>query len=180
MLAALDPLSILLGAAATIVLIGAVLGALGQIGRAWSWVMQRVRPAAPSIEIEGMGGTHSQKRDEETREITWVDVRPAFRVVNNEPVSVYAVSAGVVDPVSGERSPHPQRVQVLKGESGFTFAGSNAFQIPSDWLAGFTGPDPLMGVPYYVELTDSRDRKWRGVIDFREEAPRFRFRRVGK
>jgi hypothetical protein len=53
--------------------IGGVLAALGQIGRAWRWVIQRFRPAPPRIELESSGGSHSQQRDVATGEITWVN-----------------------------------------------------------------------------------------------------------
>lgn len=181
MLAALDWQSVLVGAAGTIIIIGGVVAALGQIGRAWSFVMQRFRPAPPRIELESAGGSHSQQRDEATGEITWVNVHPGFTVHNNERVSVCAVTAGVVNPADAtERVAHPQKVSVLKAETPITFGSMGGFQIPSEWLAGFAGPDPHQGVPYFVELIDSHDRKWRGVIDFREEAPRLRFRRVGR
>jgi hypothetical protein len=61
MVAALDWQFYLLGIATIIILIGGVLAALGQIGRAWRWVMQRFRPAPPRIELESSGGSHSQQ-----------------------------------------------------------------------------------------------------------------------
>lgn len=178
MLAALDWQSVLVGAAGTIILIGGVLAALGQIGRAWSRLVQRFRPEHPRLELESAGGTHSQERDEATKEITWINVKPGFTVRNNEPVSLYAVTAGVVDPAGEAQIAHPQQVPVLKAETPVQFGSTDSFQIPSDWLAGFAGADPHRGVPYFVEVMDSRDRRWRGIIDFREEAPRLRFRRV--
>lgn len=178
MLAALDPLSLLLGAAGAIVLFGAVLAALGQIGRAWSWALQRFRPTPPRVELESSGGMHSSEKDAATGEITWNFVRPSFNVRNDEPVSVYAVTAGIVDPASGDRIAHPTRIPVLKAETQGDFGSTDAFQIPPGWLAGFANHNPHQGVPYYVELTDSGNRKWEGIIDFREVVPRMRFRRV--
>jgi hypothetical protein len=178
LLTALDWLSILVGAAGAIILIGGVLAALGQIGRAWGWVMQQFRPAAPRVELDGAGGSYSQERDETTKKITWIGVSPSFIVRNNEPVSVYAVTAGVAEPGGEGRVAHPQRVPVLKAETAFTFERSDSLKIPSEWLADYVGADPHSGVPYFVELLDARQRRWEGIIDFRDEAPRLKFRRL--
>lgn len=83
MVAALDWQSVLVGAVgaivAAIIVIGAVLTALGQIGRAWTWVMQRFRPAPPRVDLESSGGKSSHDRDEKTGEITWNFVQPAVK-----------------------------------------------------------------------------------------------------
>ena len=113
MLAALDWLSILVGAAGAIILLGGVLAALGQIGRTWTWAMGRFRPAPPRVDLEGSGGMHSSQRDAATGEITWNFVQPSFTVRNDEPV--YAVTAGIVSPTGTDRIAHPSRVPVAQG-----------------------------------------------------------------
>jgi hypothetical protein len=178
MLAAFDWQSAVLGALALIVLIGAVLGALGQIGRAWTWVMQRFRPAPPRIDLESSGGVSSHQRDEATGEVTWEYVRPSFTVRNDEPVAVYALTGGIVNPAGDERIEHPQRVPILKAETQIDFGSTESFQIPQSWLAGFAGTNEHRAVPYFVAFTDVNDRRWDGVIDYREITPRLRLRRV--
>jgi hypothetical protein len=181
MLAALDWQDAILGVLGLLALIGGAVGALLYLRRGWMWVARRVRPTQPRIELESAGGSYSQQRDEATKTITYSAVRPSFTVRNIDPVPVYAVTAGVVNPGNAaDRVAHPQRAPVLKAETHALFGSADSFQIPPDWLAGFTGADPHQGVPYFVELIDSRDRRWRGIIDFREEAPRMRFQRVKK
>ena len=111
-------------------------------------------------------------------EITWVDVRPGFVVRNNEPVAVYAVTGGIANPTSGARIEHPWRVPVLKAETQAEFSSTEGFEIPSSWLAGYAGGNEHQAVPYFVTFTDANDRKWDGVIDFRETIPRLRLRRI--
>jgi hypothetical protein len=176
-LAAFDWKSAVLGALGLLILVGGALAALGQIGRTWTWAVQRFRPSPPRVELEGWGGQSSHQRDEVTKEITWTDVRPGFVVRNDEPVSVYAVTAGIVNPNGDDRITHPQRVAVLKAETSVSFESTEAFKIPPTWLAGVAANEH-QAVPYFVTLTDADERKWDGVIDFREVAPRLRFRRA--
>jgi hypothetical protein len=146
MVAALDWQFYLLGIATIIILIGGVLAALGQIGRAWRWVMQRFRPAPPRIELESSGGSHSQQRDEATVRSPGSTFIRGSRFHNHERVSVFAVTAGVVNPANAaDRVAHPQKVPVLKTETPVTFGSMGGFQIPSQWLAGFAGADPHQG-----------------------------------
>jgi hypothetical protein len=179
MLAAFDLQSFLLGVAALIILTGGVLAALGQVGRAWTWVFQRFRPAPPRVDLESSGGLSSHQRDEATGEITWTEVQPSLTVRNNEPVSVYAVTVGIVNPGGDERIEYPGcPISVLKAETHLDLGYTQSFQIPSSWLAGVAGGNEHKAVPYFVTLTDAKDRRWDGVVDFRETVPRLRFRRV--
>jgi hypothetical protein len=131
----------------------------------------------PRVEMEGWGGSSSHERDEVTKEITWTDVRPAFTVRNDEPVSVYDLTAGIVNPGGDDRIAHPQQVAVLKAETSLAFGTTETFKIPPTWLAGVAANEH-QAVPYFVTLTDANRRRWDGVIDFRETAPRLRLRRV--
>jgi hypothetical protein len=179
MLAAIDWKSFLLGGATLIILLGGVLAALGQIGRAWTWALQRFRPAPPRVDLESSGGQSSHQRDETTGEITWTDVRPAMTVRNNEPVSVYAVTVGIVNPAGDERIEYPGcPIPVLKAETPLNLGTTEQFKTPPNWLAGIAPGNEHQGVPYFVTLTDANDRKWDGVIDFRETIPRLRLRRM--
>jgi hypothetical protein len=180
MLAAIDRASFFLGIATLIILVGGVLGALGQIGRAWAWAMQRFRPPPPRVELESLGGTHSSERDEASGGLTWHSVRPSFAICNDEPVAVYAVTGGIVGP-DDQRIRHPQQPSIVRAESEFAFGSTDAFQIPTNWLPPFAADlNPHQAVRYFVELTDSNRRRWEGVIDFGEEVRRLRFRRVRK
>jgi len=120
----------------------------------------------------------SHERDEATGEVTWTSVRPGFTVRNDEPVSVYAVTGGIVNPRGDERIEHPNRVPVLKAETQAEFGSTESFQIPSNWLEGIAVGYEHQGVPYFVTLTDASGRSWDGVIDFRETVPRLQFRRI--
>jgi hypothetical protein len=168
----------LLGFVSGIILLGALLGALGQIGRTWTSLRQWFRPAPPRLELESSGGSYSHERDPATGEITWVNVCPGFSLLNNEPTTVYDVTAGIIDPASGDRIAHPQRLPHIKAETPFGFGSADVFQIPSDWLAGYTGEEPFQQVLYYVRVTDANERKWEGTFDPREPVACLRFRRV--
>jgi hypothetical protein len=179
MLASLDWWQAILGVLGLLGLIGGAIGALVYFGRFWRWLTRKLRPTPPRLELESSGGSHSQQRDQDTGMITYSAVHPSFTIRNIDPVPVYAVTAGVVNPANAAgRVAHPQKVQVMKAETPFAFLSTDSFQVPPDWLAGFAGADPHQGVPYFVELIDSHDRKWRGIIDFREEAPRLCFQRL--
>jgi hypothetical protein len=129
--------------------------------------------------LEGHGGSHSSERDS-TGALTWHSVHPGFKVQNNEPVAVYAVTGGVVGP-DGERLAHPQTPSIIRAESEFVFGSMAGFQIPPFWLPPFAGDvDPHQLVPYFVQLTDASERRWEGVIDFRDVVPRLAFKRMSK
>jgi hypothetical protein len=180
MLAAIDWQSYLLGVATIIILVGAVLGAFGQIGRAWTWIREQISgPPPPRFDLENSGGQSSHERDEATGEITWTNVRPTITIRNNEPVAVYAVSVGVVNPARDERIEYPGcPIPIVKAETHLDLGSTEGFKIPSDWLAGVAPGNEHKGVPYFVTLTDANNREWDGVIDFRETIPRLQFRRV--
>lgn len=134
MLAAIDRASFFLGIATLIILVGGVLGALGQIGRAWAWAMQRFRPPPPRVELESLGGTHSSERDEASGGLTWHSVRPSFAICNDEPVAVYAVTGGIIG-WDDQRIRHPQQPSIVRAESEFAFGSTDAFQIDLNALA---------------------------------------------
>jgi hypothetical protein len=165
--------------AGALILFGGVVVAIRELGSTASSVKQRLRPGPPRFDLQGAGGQSSHQRDEATGEITWTDVRPSITIRNNEPVAVYAVTVGIVNPAGDERIDYPGcPIPVLKAETQLDLGSTEQFKTPSNWLAGVAPGNEHQGAPYFVTLTDANDRKWDGVIDFRETIPRLRLRRI--
>jgi hypothetical protein len=150
-----------LGFLTALLFIAAVLAALGQIGTAFQWVRQQLRPTPPTrVKFKSHGGQLGSST--ETGRRVWTDVQPDFSVRNDGPSALYEVEAGMIDPRgSGGRVKHPTRVQRLGGEgTRQRFGSSQRFRLPPEWLDGYEGLAPQKQVAYFVVATDEAGRRW--------------------
>jgi hypothetical protein len=153
----------LLGVVSVLLLIAAVLGALGQIGAALRWIKERFRPSPPSrVKFKSLGGTISRVVDVNNRFVGWDKLQPDFAVRNDGPSALYEVEAGALDPRgTGGRVTHPHRVQRLAGEgTRHRFGSSARFQLPAEWLDGYDGQEPQKQVGYFIAATHEEGRRW--------------------
>ena len=153
----------LLGVITTLLLVAAVLGALGQIGAALRWVRQRFWPSPPArIKFKVLGARLSRSIDINNRFVGWDYVLPDCAVRNDGPSALYELEVGAEDPRgTGERVSHPQRVQRLGADgTEHRLGGSDGFQIPSEWLDGYDGQEPHKQVAYFIAATDEDGRRW--------------------
>lgn len=161
------------GVIAGIIALGAVLGALGQIGRAVRGVCAFLKPHPPNVTLYGPGASTPRTRDPETGWVQWGEVVPSFKIENNEPHGIYDLTTGVERPSTGERETFTVTLPAIPPHSNHPVRQDDAF-IPPEWLDGYVGEEPQKQVRYWVRFLDHSRRRWELLHDPQDLPPRLR------